>query len=89
MSDLVLRDKFEIDSESSAIGKGIDWLSEEKNYKRWLKKFFVPLVKATRKQYGIDVPYHFVPRWYQIDVVEAMYNQRFVVFCMHRRMRPS
>jgi hypothetical protein len=69
----------------SALNKPNEWWQNEKNYNKWMAKFFVPKVKEAQKKYGISVPYNFMPRPYQIDVIEAMMTKRFVVYCMHRR----
>ncbi len=74
-------------SKYSSLGRDVDWLKNDKNYKNWMKHIFIPKVKAIKKSSNspVDIPYHFVPRWYQMDVIEAMYEKRFVFFCMHRR----
>ena len=70
---------------ATALDRPVDWWKNKKNYDQWLKSFFVPKVMKAKKEYGISVPYHFIPRPYQMDVVEAMYTRRFVAYCMHRR----
>jgi hypothetical protein len=69
----------------SALNKPKEWWSDNDNYVQWLKDFFAPKVLAAQNEWGIKVPHKFIPRPYQIDVVEAMYTKRFVAFSMNRR----
>ena len=62
-----------------------DSWKDPENRRKWAKEVFGPLVKATEKQFGIKVPYKFVPRRYQVDIVQAMLTKQFVAFCLHRR----
>ena len=62
-----------------------DSWKDPENRRKWAKEVFGPLVKATEKQFGIKVPYKFVPRPYQVDIVQAMLTKQFVAFCLHRR----
>jgi len=61
-----------------------DW-KKPKLREKWAKEVFVPLVKKTKAQYGIELPYKFLPRDYQVDIVHAMLTKQMVTYCMHRR----
>ncbi len=69
----------------SALNKPSGWWKDPKNYKQWIKEFYAPRILESKKRHGVEVPYDFIPRNYQIDVVEAMYTKRYLAFCLHRR----
>ena len=62
-----------------------DSWKDSKKRAKWAKTVFAPLIKQTKDTFGIELPFKFVPRPYQVDIVHAMLTKQFVAFCLHRR----